>query len=502
MNTRFIEIQQDSTLSCSDKLDAVQNVVTTEGDITGAEFDHIAAILKQCAGSEHQMCLETAFLISDAEVFLPESDMTTGLEAIGATDIVAVNTFIIQKICPRNRSQAYYAAQLVPHLYRGREDELTAQLGNWYAMHPEFVFTAVSEMLWCYLNDSSGHAAQDFRSELQQLQGGLERIAAVENVNPADAYATANDLVVKLSVLLDDIKWQRAHSVDWSGVDSNLSTYSRLATILNHNGSAISDLRTHNKHPLVVYLNPPIRDSQSDRLLYYDYCVELLVPGNGLPDDPVTRIRRDVLKRDEHRKTIAEIEVFNALRREFGVADVAIEEPTPCGKKPDAKLSTSGETIWVEVTCPDPHPSYEVADMFSFDMDPELSGARKYVTRKLDEQIKDVKESTDDLTMLVIKNEVSRLDEASVEDYVKGGFELQIPRDDDYPEVVSRTGRTGLQYDSATNHLDLLVHFSTVDDLGSAPFVKGQVANLTGVDHGIVARLADAFNLDILTPPP
>ena len=59
----------------------------------------------------------------------------------------------------------------------------------------------------------------------------------------------------------------------------------------------------------------------------------------------------------------------------------------------------------------------------------------------------------------------------------------------------------GLQYNNVPDHLDILVNYSTLNDLSSPPYIEGRVANLTDVDQGIIDQLLNAFTAEELTPP-
>lgn len=134
-------------------------------------------------------------------------------------------------------------------------------------------------------------------------------------------------------------------------------------------------------------------------------------------------------------------------------------------------------------------------------MNPEESEARANVTKKLRSQIRDVKKATGDRTMLVIKNEESRLDHEIVGDYVEGGIEIAFQTDDPDADPILFRGDSGLQYNNVPDHLDILINFDTLHDLSALPYIEGQVANLTDADQGLIDQLVHAFNADELTPP-
>lgn len=493
----FLQIQQDNTLSCSQKLDEIQDLIQNFGHPPPGSLHYVSDIFEDCVHQEHAKCLETAYLISKEGNVAASSDLGRGLEAIGTHDINAVNHFIDQRIQGQDLRKAHYLAALIPHLYRGQENEMAHQMSNWYDTYSYFFFRGLENTLKCFLEESSGHGATDFSSEIQPIKDELENIAQSVDLEPDNAYQDKNYEVVKVSILLDDLEWYTKNTVDWRTIQSNLPQYTHLAALLSLNNNSILDLQQHNTHPLTKLLTL----DHSDELAYYDHCIELITPGNGQHSDPTARLRNELLARKSFASTIAEIEVFNALRRELGVNNVEIERQAPNGGVPDAKITTGGETIWVEVTLPQPQPAYEIARRYSAPMNPEESDARANVTKKLRSQIRDVKDATGDLTMLVIKNEESRVDDEIVGDYVEGYIGIGIPQDDDDADPIILTADSGLHYDNVPDHLDVLVNYSTLNDLSGPPYLEGQVANLTDVDQGIIDQLADGFYAKELTPP-
>lgn len=493
----ILQIQQDNTLSCSQKLDKIQNRIQNIGHTPPGVLHYVSDIFEDCVQQEHAKSLETAYLISEEANIQATSDLGRGLEAIGTHDISVVNQFIKKKIQGQDLKKAHYLSPLIPHLYRDQENEMASQMRDWHNTYSYFFFRAMETTLKCFLEESSGHGAQDFSNVLDTIMDKIEDIAQTQSLDPANAYQDKNYKVVKASILLNDLEWNSKNIVDWSEVQSNLSQYLHLEALLSFNNNPISDLQAHNTHPLTKLL---MLDN-SHELAYYDYCLELIEPGKGQSSDPNADLRDDLLKRVEYESTIAEIEVFNALRRKFGINDVTIEEPAPNAGKPDAKITFGGETIWVEVTLPRPQPSYEIARHYSASMNPQESGARTTVTNKLRKQIREVKKETGDRTMLVIKNEESKVDSEIIKDYVQGVTAIGVPADNPNADPILLTADSGLQYDNVPDHLDILVNFSMLKDLSSPPYIEGQVANLTDVDSTIIDQLVDTFNADELTPP-
>ena len=520
----FHQIQQNNNLSCDQKLDEIQDLIENIEHPPPGSLHCVSDIFEDCVNQEHAKCLNTAYLISKEVNGIAQTDIRRGLEAIGQADINAVNQFIDQRIQGQDLRKAHYLATIVPYLYRGQANKIAQQMQNWYNTYCYFFFRAIENTLRCFLEESSDHGATDFSSEIQPIKDKLEDVAQLEGLDPNNAYQDKNYEIVKLSILLNDLEWVTKNTVNWSNVQSNLSQYPHLEALLNHNNSAVSSLKQHNTHPLAKLLrhslslsqvnavadNPDATEDEKreakkslgkiQKLTYYDYCIELITPGNGQNSDPNGRLRDELLARKSFDSTIAEIEVFNTLRREFGVNNVAIEQQAPNGGVPDAKITAGGEIIWIEVTLPQPQPSYQVARHYSASMNPEESDARANVTKKLSSQIREVKEATDDRTMLVIKNEESRVDHEIVKDYVEGYTGIGIPQDGPDTDKIILTADSGLQYDNVPDHLDILVNYGTLNDFSDSPYIEGQVANLTNVDETIIDQLVDAFNADELTP--
>jgi len=106
---------------------------------------------------------------------------------------------------------------------------------------------------------------------------------------------------------------------------------------------------------------------------------------------------------------------------------------------------------------------------------PKKSYLQKQILNKIESQIQPVKEDTGDLTMLVIKNEDSKVDKEAFQNYILGRLGLAIP-DDPVAEPVVVRGETGLEYDDIDESLDILVLFDTLNDLSSPPYIEGHAS--------------------------
>jgi hypothetical protein len=506
----FFQIQHDNTLSGIQRLDKVQNLVQNIGHPPPGGLHYVSDIFEDCVQQQHPKSLETAYLISEEANLLASSDLGRGLKAIGTHDINTVNQFTKQIIQGQDLKNAHYLAPLIPHLYRGQENEMASQLVDWYNTYSYFFFRALKRTIECYLEDRASKG--DFDTELQILQTELEDIASKEGLDPSNAYQGRHkhDRLLKISLLLDDLEWDSKNTVNYNKVKQNLSRYPNLEHLLTHNKPCIPSLRDHNQHPLTNLLrqeqDPNENPKTVQKLTYYNHCLEPIA-ANGQSNDPVGTLRKKLLGRPEYDSTIAEIEIINALRREFGIPNVDIEKQAPNDKQPDVHITTASKTIWGEVTIPRPQTSYQVARRYSMKTNPQdthypskKSYLQKQILNKIEKQIQPVKEDTGDLTMLVIKNEDSKVDKDTFQNYILGRLGLAIPDDPDAEPVVVR-GETGLEYDDIDDYLDILVLFDTLKDLSSPPYIEGQVANLTHLDRTITDQLVDAFNADELTPP-
>ncbi|WP_058992162.1 hypothetical protein [Haloarcula sp. CBA1127] len=171
----ILQIQQDNSLSCSQKLDKIQNLIQNIGYLPPGGLHHVSDIFEDCVQQEHAKSLETAYLISEETNILASSDLGRGLEAIGTHDINAVNQFTRQKIQGQDLKKAHYLAPLIPHLYRGQENEMASQMPDWYNTYSYFFIRSLKRTIEYYLEDRASKG--DFDTELQVVQTELEDIA-------------------------------------------------------------------------------------------------------------------------------------------------------------------------------------------------------------------------------------------------------------------------------------------------------------------------------------
>jgi hypothetical protein len=205
-------------------------------------------------------------------------------------------------------------------------------------------------------------------------------------------------------------------------------------------------------------------------LEYIDYCCEVIEPD----EQGTGTIRDNLLGRGDFANGVVELEVINALRREFGVDNVVLEEVVG-EKEPDAKVSVDGSVVWVEATKPERSTSALLERLFGVSQGQD-SDVRSTVTGKLRNQIQAVKQAEPaDLTALVVKNDISKVDDELVHEYVQSKY---------------------FQQDQVSDHLDVLLNFKH-GGMGEESYITGQVFELGTVDEEILERLGEAFNADI-----
>lgn len=502
----IVDIQTDDSLSCSGKLAEVQSTVDS---LSYQSLPHVSNIIKDCAGIEPEQCLETAFLIA-TKVRAYSGDLQDGLQAVGDADIDTVSEFIADTLDNNPIEDVHPLNLLIPHLYRGHEDELVDQFETWRSKHEWFWYRAVDQTLVHYVRDAE-RPSEEFSDNIRTIKTELQGIADAEELEPEDNTG-GNTVLEKTHDLLDDI--YRAE-IDEDRIRQNITSYPNLEEFLQERGSWLDELTEHNEHMLANYLSHQYSKSEAERILededaeakerreadrsfrkirildYYDRLIDVIDVGN----EPTGELRDRLLDRPQFEKAIAELEVVHALRREFDAVEV---EPTIPGtdgdSQVDCKITSTPEPIWVEVTQPDPSESAAVGDFWTTTADPEKSYVRTIVTRKTD-QIIEAKEAGG-LTMLVMKNEASRFEHVEVESYAVGPEMAVLPEDTNEPKIVRGEPGPELNDDDVTDHLDILVNFEA-DDMDSTS-LDGQVFVLNGDDIGqLVARqLASAFSVE------
>ncbi|AFK19007.1 hypothetical protein E6P09_09480 [Haloferax mediterranei ATCC 33500] len=501
-----VDLEVDDSLSCSEKLTEVQSIVDS---LSYQSLSHVSIIMEDCAATEPELCLETAFLIA-TKIRAYSGDLRNGLEAVGDADIDTVNKFVINTLDNNPIKDVHPLNSLIPHLYRGNEDDLVEQFETWRIKHEWFWYRAVDQTLVHYVRDAA-KPSEEFSGGIRTIRSELKKIADAEGLDPEDNTG-GNTLLEKTHDLLDDIYWAE---VDEARIKQNIASYPNLEEFLRERDSWLDELTEHNEHALAKYLSHPYSESEADRILqdndaevkeqqkaerslrkirildYYDRLIDVIDVGN----EPTGELRDRLLDRPQFEKAIAELEVVDALRREFHTVEVEPTIPGTAGdSQVDCKITSTADPIWVEITHPDPTESAAVGDFWTATADPEKSYVRTIVTRKAD-QIIEAKEAGG-LTMLVMKNEASRFEHVEVESYAAGPEMAVLPEDANEPVIVRGESGPELNDDDVTDHLDILVNFEThdVDDAS----LDGQVYVLNGedVDQQVARKLASAFSVE------
>ncbi|QRY21735.1 hypothetical protein JT689_01635 (plasmid) [Halobacterium sp. GSL-19] len=510
----FLDIQMDDRLSCREKLDKVQELTREIGGPPPSSLYYISDILEECVQQEHEKALETVYLIARENLLLPSTDLRHGLKAVGQTDIKRVNQFIEDKISEDDIKKSHYLSQLVTHLYAGQTSELANQLEIWYDRHTYFFVRAVENTLK-YIHNADDESTE----EIQSIKSELNNIARQEGLDPSDNFP-GNSELTRTYNLLEDLN-RAPEDIDYEKVRDNITSYPNLEGFFKQKPSWLSRLKDHNRHPLAVHLSHQYSSGEAKKILeredtsqqeqgearislkttrllsYYDHCFEVIQTGTDPDSDPTSDLRGRLLNRESFKNGIAELEIIHALRREFGTENVEIEPDIPNTEKQlDAKIHSSDTTIWVEIKYPDPSESAAIGDRYSLDMDPESSPIRNYVTKKLENQISPAKQETGDLTMFVVKNEPSVVDNTAVKSYVTGPEMAVIPKDEEDPGPVLVQGESGLGLDEETDDLDFLVNYSTVGNVSELPYINSQIAVLNELDQDLMQKLASALSAE------
>jgi len=499
-----VDIQMDSSLSCSEKLTEVQGIVDS---LSCQSLPHVSMIIEDCAANESELCLETAFLIA-TEIRGYYGELKDGLQAVGDADIDTVNQFITDTLDNNPIGDVHPLNSLTPHLYRGQEDDLVGQFETWRTKHEWFWYRAVNQTLVHYVRDTA-KPSEEFEEGIRTIRSELQQIADAEDLDPEDNTG-GNTLLEKTQGLLDDIYWAE---VNEDRIVQNITEYANLEEFLQERDSWLDELTEHNGHTLAKCLSYPYLESEAERILedgdvelkeqqeagrslrkirildYYDRLIDVIDIGN----EPTGELRDRLLDRPQFEKAIAELEVVYALRGVFGTVEVEPTIPETDGdNQVDCKITSTASPVWVEITYPDPTESAAVGDSWTATADPETSDVRRTVTNKAD-QIIEAKEAGG-LTMLVMKNEASRFEHVEVESYAVGPEMAVLPEDANEPVIVRGESGQDLNDDDVTDHLDVLVNFET-GDMDDAS-LDGQVYVLNGnnVDQQVARQLASAFS--------
>lgn len=361
----------------------------------------------------------------------------------------------------------------------------------------------------------------------EKIVDTLIDIAEIEELNISSALdADTDDTLVTGSLILDDFRHQPASNldsygigVDYDTIEENAPAYPQLSAVLGSDW--VEKLESAGSYELPRLLSHEIdrskfratlRQRNDDRdwsqeefeiasvakLAYLDHCCETI----DLDQDSIGSLRRMLLDREKYGDGLMELDVCNALRREFVDRAVAMEPPV-AGKKPDFGFPLDGRQVWVEVTRARETDEKRLVGVFSAPGGEE-SYVRNKVTDKTRGQISAIKRANpDDLTMVVLKNEFSEVDDHLVREYALGPTMLMVNNDLSDPEVHAVSGEpvaieddhAGSTDDEGIEHLDILVNFDYTSNFYSKPFISGQVFAFSEmVPDLLLDRLGEAFN--------
>ena len=486
---RLRRIRVDTDKDCQDKLDFIQDISTS--NLKYLEMDLISDILQNCAEDEVEACLEVVSkIIKDNGSFLAE-DLRDGLIEVGNSDIELTTQYVNDRLDWFDTERKRGLATCAAYLYRGNEQTFVNQFQLWYRKDKSFFGTIVGRMLRAYRQDSEEDVDEKFKDELQTVLKGLEQIARDEGLNPNQA--RRSKLIRQATILLEDIKYHH-QDAGAQTLKRNIKDYPHLQSFLGKSRDWISEITQQNKHRLCFMLNhrwhrndyrswvrgpPPADHSGSppsrfelnciEILSYYDHCCEVLEPG----DDQLSNLRDRFLDRNQFHSATTELSVINAFRREFGWDAVEIE-PTEAksGKRPDVKIDEGiGTVVWTEITRPARDIPFSAQEARTMPGDSNADPPRAYITKKVDGQLSAVKNSTDDLTMLVLGNQSPKIENWNVADYVLGDGLNVVPSDGDMSEIQFVRGESRLGHEDVED-LDILVNFRTMGDLGEPPYIR------------------------------
>lgn len=498
--------------SCKEKLQQLGNIVDSET----IDLHFYTKIIEGCGGEEPRLAFERLdYLIRNREILV--RDLDSALRAAGKPDPDLAQEYM-NKWLDEEEYSTGYVSSYIPHVYWNHTDLLQQELQKWYSNSPLVFEKAVERTLEAYYRVCRTDG--DLNGRDSELLSTLKDIAESEDIDPEQAVKSVskdNDLL-RANNILKDLQNLPSNldsyglGIDYDQVRSNADDYPFLIGVLGENW--IDDLQSQGTHRLARLLSHDIsRDdvykySRTDQdfdiktgndlesihfLSYLDHCCETLYKNDGTVESPGGTL----INRQQYEDTVTEIQTTNALRREFLDGDVVIEESV-AGRKPDLKVDLDDDTIWVEVTHARRTTEARLNSVFSAPSGIE-SNVRGKVTEKTRDQIKDVKEERpDDLTMIVLRNEFSAIDNHHVREYAEGGHHMILEEGKDHPTLVPgepvAIQDTEQFDDNNIEGLDFLVNFELSGGLDS-PYIEGQVFCFNpDIDENLLKRLGEAFN--------
>jgi hypothetical protein len=498
--------------SCKEKLQHLGNIA----DSGTIDLHFYTKIIEDCGEKEPKLAFERLDdLIRNRHILA--RDLDSALRAAGKPDPRTSQDYLNKWLEEEEYSTAYVTGY-IPHVYWHHTDFLQQDLQKWYSGLPVVFEKAVEGTLEAYYQ--SRRRDEDLNGRDSELLGRLTDIAENEGIDTEtalDSVSEDNDLL-RADNLLKDLQNLPSNldsyglGIDYDQIRSNADSYPFLTDILGEGW--IDDLQAQGNHRLARFLSHDIaredvymysradqdldiktqNDLESTHFLsYLDHCCESLHDHH----DPTESLGADLINRQQYEDTVTEIQTTNALRREFLDCDVIIEESV-AGRNPDLKVELDDDAIWVEVTHARRTKEARLNSVFSAPSGIE-SNVRAKVTEKTRGQIKDIKEERpNDLTMIVLKNEFSAIDNHHVREYAEGGHHMILEEGADHPTLVPGTPvamqDTENFDDNNIEDLDLLVNFELSGGLKS-PYIEGQVFCFNSeIDENLLKRLGEAFN--------
>lgn len=498
--------------SCKEKLQQLGNIV----DSGTIDLHFYTKIIEGCGGEEPRLAFKRLNdLIRNREILV--RDLDSALRAAGKSDPDLAQGYMNKWLDEEEYSTGYVSGY-IPHVYWNHTDLLQQELQKWYSDSPLVFEKAVERTLEAYYRVCRTDGELNGRDS--ELLSTLKDIAENEDIDPEQAVKSvskdsdllrANNILKDLQNLPSNLD-SYGLGIDYDQVRSNADDYPFLIGILGEDW--IDDLQSQGTHSLARFLSHDIpredvyrflradqnldiktrNDLESIHFLsYLDHCCESLYDNH----DPTESLGDDLINRQQYEDTVTEIQTSNVLRREFVDGDVVIEESV-AGRKPDLKVDLDDDTIWIEVTHTRRTTEARLNSVFSASGG-IASNVRRKVTEKTRGQITDIKEEEpDDLTMLVLKNEFSAIDNHHVREYAEGGHIMVLEEGADNPALVRGKPVAVQDTEQFGNNniedLDLLVNFELSGGL-NAPYIEGQVFCFNpDIGENLLKRLGEAFN--------
>ncbi|WP_188854257.1 hypothetical protein [Haloarcula argentinensis] len=498
--------------SCKEKLQQL-GYIADSGTI---DLHFYTKIIEDCGEVEPKLAFERLEdLIRNRNILTRDLDFA--LRAAGNPDPKISQEYLNKWLEEKEYSTAYVTGY-IPHIYWHHTDFLQQELRRWYSESPVVFERAVEKTLEAYYR--LRRTDEDLNGRDSELLATLTDITENEEIDAETALNSVsedNDLL-RADNLLKDLQNLQSNldsyglGIDYDQIRSNADSYLFLTDILGEDW--VDDLQAQGNHRLARFLSHDIaredvymysranqdidiktrNDLESIHFLsYLDHCCESLHDHH----DPTESLGADLINRQQYEDTVTEIQTINALRREFLDHEVIIEESI-AGRDPDLKVELDDNAIWVEVTHARRTKEARLNSVFSAPSGIE-SNVRAKVTEKTRGQIKDIKKGRpNDLTMVVLKNEFSAIDNHHVREYAEGGHHMILEEGADHPTLIP--GKPVAMQDTEDfddnniEDLDLLVNFELSGGLKS-PYIEGQVfcfnANIT---ETLLKRLGEAFN--------